>query len=83
MTPIDYKRLRNLTARKLIAALERDGFFEHHQVGSHVTYKHPDGRRTEVSFHHSGGTFPPKTLKGIIEDVGWTEEDLKRLKLIK
>jgi hypothetical protein len=36
-----------------------------------------------ISFHHPSDTFPLKTLKGIIEDAGWTEEDLKRLNLLK
>jgi len=36
------------------------------------------------SFHHSAKTFPPKTLKRIIEEqAGWTEADLRRLKLLK
>lgn len=30
MTPIDYKRLRQVTAWEFISALERDGFTKHH-----------------------------------------------------
>jgi len=50
--PIDYSRLRGLTARELIAALIRDGFELRSQKGSHQHYRHPDGRRVTVSFHH-------------------------------
>jgi predicted RNA binding protein YcfA (HicA-like mRNA interferase family) len=84
MSPIDYKRLRKVTVREFINALERDSFTKHHQVGSHITYKHPDGRRVDVSFHHPGDTFPPKTLKRMIEhDARWDEEDLKRVRLLR
>jgi predicted RNA binding protein YcfA (HicA-like mRNA interferase family) len=81
---IDYKNLRNLTARQIIAALIRDGFSLDRQVGSHQHYLHVDGRRVTVSFHGAGSTFPPKTLKRMIEDQAkWDEVDLKRLGVIK
>jgi predicted RNA binding protein YcfA (HicA-like mRNA interferase family) len=81
---IDYSKLRTLTARKLIKALERDGFQLVRVEGSHHRYRHPDGRRVTVSFHRSSDTFKFKTLKSIIEkQARWTEEDLKRLKLLK
>lgn len=82
--PINYTLLRSLTARELITALIRDDFYLRNQRGSHQRYQHSDGRRVTVSFHKSSDTFPPKTLKTIIEDQAcWAEEDLKRLKLIK
>ena len=59
---IDYSQLRSLTAREVITALIRDGFFLRSQVGSHQRYRHPDGRRVPVSFHHPRDTFPFKTL---------------------
>jgi predicted RNA binding protein YcfA (HicA-like mRNA interferase family) len=81
---IDYARLRSLTAAELISALIHDGFFLRSQSGSHQRYRHPDGRRVTVSFHHPRDTFPPKTLKSIIErQARWTEADLRRLGLIK
>lgn len=81
---IDYTKLRSLTARRLILALERDGFTLVWSKGSHRRYRHSDGRSVTVSFHRPGDTFKPKTLKSIIEKQAcWTEEDLKRLKLLK
>ncbi len=81
---IPHARLRSLTARELIRALLRDGFLLDRQAGSHQHYCHADGRRVTVSFHHSGATFPPKTLKRMIEDQArWTEADLKRLDLLR
>jgi predicted RNA binding protein YcfA (HicA-like mRNA interferase family) len=67
----------------MINALIHDGFFLRRQAGSHQRYQHPDGRRVTVSFHKSSDTFPLKTLKAIIEmQARWTEDDLKRLKLL-
>lgn len=83
MNEIDYSKLRSVKARKLIRALQRDGFVFDHQTGSHRVYYHPDGRRVVVVFHRPGDTFPPKTLRGIIQDTGWTEADLRRLGLMK
>jgi predicted RNA binding protein YcfA (HicA-like mRNA interferase family) len=81
---IDYAALRSLTARELTAALTRDGFSFVRQVGSHQRYRHPDGRRVTVAPHGSGGTFKRKTLRGMIElQARWTEDDLRRLKLIR
>lgn len=73
---------RNLTARKLIAALQKDGFSLARSRGSHHIYAHADGRRVNVSYHRSGDTFPIGTLKQMIDDIVWTDEELRRLKLI-
>jgi len=81
---IDYSGLRSLTARELIAALTRDGFVFTRQTGSHQRYRHPDGRRVTVAPHGGGDTLTIKTLKSIIESqAGWSEADLKRLKVIR
>ena len=81
---INYAQLRNLTARELISALVRDGFSYDRGDGSHQIYYHPGGRRVTVTFHGGSSTFRRKTLKSMIEkEARWTEEDLKRLKLIR
>jgi len=84
MNPIDYSRLRSLTARELVAALRRDGFKPGRGRGSHHRYEHPDGRKVTVPFSSPGDTFLLKILTSIIEkQARWTEEDLRRLDLIK
>jgi predicted RNA binding protein YcfA (HicA-like mRNA interferase family) len=81
---LNYAQLRNLTARELISALIRDGFAYDRGSGSHQIFYHQDGRRVSVTFHTPGQTFPRKTLKSMIEtEARWTEDDLKRLKLIR
>lgn len=81
---IDYSKIRALTARDLISALERDGFVMVRQAGSHKHYRHPDGRRVTVAYHRRGGSFQMGTLRSMVErDARWTEADLKRLGLLR
>lgn len=80
---IDYSKIRSLSARKIISALIKDNFYLDEKSGSHQQYRHPDGRRVTVSFHHSGDTFKAKTLKSMIEiQAKWEKDDLIRLNLI-
>lgn len=81
MTEIDYSKLCSLTARRLISALIKDGFHLDRESGSHQQYLHSNKGRVTVSFHHPSDTFPPKTLKKIVQEAGWTEEDLRRLNI--
>ena len=81
--PIDYRRLRNLAARRLVSALLRDGVELRRQRGSHRRYVHADGRKVTVPCHRASGSFPLKTLSSIVEDQAlWTEDDLARLGLL-
>jgi predicted RNA binding protein YcfA (HicA-like mRNA interferase family) len=80
---IDYRVLRSLTARGLVAALNRDGFSSCASGVLTNATVHPDGRCVTVAPHAGGDTFTIKTLKSIIQaQARWTEEDLKRLKLL-
>lgn len=73
---------RGLSARQLIRALEADGFILQRVRGSHRIYKHADGRRVVVAYHALGDSFPIGTLRAMIADAGWTDEDLERLGLV-
>jgi len=44
-------KLPILRARELMRVLESIGFSKQRQVGSHIFYKHPDGRTTLVPRH--------------------------------
>lgn len=74
--------LRAVTAQQLTRALEGDGFRWVRSAGSHRVYRHADGRRVVVAYHRPGATFPPKTLLAMLCGTGWTDDDLRRLKLI-
>lgn len=80
---INHRSLRSTTAREFINALIRDGFLFRRQKGSHQRYQHPDGRHVTVTFHASSGTFPLGTLREMINQACWTEDDLIRLGLLK
>ena len=74
--------IKNITAGKLVRALQRDGFELARSSGASFAFQHADGRRVIVHYHHSGQTFPQGTLRGMLQDARWTVEDLKHLKLI-
>jgi len=81
---IDYSRLRTVPVRKLAAALLKDGFQQTRQKGSHRRYRHPDGRRVTLTIHHASDVLPLPTLQSLVEQqTRWTEDDLKRLGLLK
>lgn len=73
---------KNITTVKIVRALERDGFRQTTEGTGHVIFRHPDGRKVQVSFHHPGDRVRPKTLKLIMLQANWDIDDLKRLKLI-
>ena len=73
---------RGLTARQLTRALQTDGFQLARRRGSHRIYRHPNGRRVVVAYHALSDTFPIGTLKAMIADTGWTEDNLRRLGLL-
>lgn len=76
---IDFQR--GISARRFIKALLQDGFIHVRSKGSHRIFRHPDGRRVNVTAHHSNDTFPIGTLKSMIVDAGWNIDDRKRLGL--
>jgi predicted RNA binding protein YcfA (HicA-like mRNA interferase family) len=61
------------------AILEKLGFLEVRQRGSHRQYRHPDGRGTTVPFHE-GRDISPILLRQIAKDIGLTAEELLRHK---
>jgi predicted RNA binding protein YcfA (HicA-like mRNA interferase family) len=58
-----------LKPREVVAILERLGFLEVRQRGSHKQYRHPDGRVTTVPFH-VGRDVSPILLRKIARDIG-------------
>ena len=77
-----FERLRNLPVRRIIRALEADGFTYRKKKGAGRLYRHPDGRRAVIHYHHGNDTLPAGTLRSVLDATRWTEEDLKRLDLI-
>jgi predicted RNA binding protein YcfA (HicA-like mRNA interferase family) len=81
MKPEVWNQLKSITSSELMTALEQDGWTRRAVGGSAVMYKK---QRNRVSIHiHSHKTYGPKQLRDLLNDIGWTEQDLRRLKLVK
>ena len=68
-------RLPSLTARQVIAALERLGFVRVRQSGSHAVFRHPDGSRTTVPIHGKRD-IGRGLLRRIMRDADMSPEDM-------
>ena len=68
-------RIPILKAREVIALLQKLGFVEIRQRGSHKQFRHPDGRHTTVPFH-SGRDISPILLRQIARDIHLTVQEL-------
>jgi len=63
-----------LKPREVVSILEKLGFTEVRQRGSHRQYRHTDGRQTTVPFH-KGRDISPILLRRIAGDIGLTVEE--------
>lgn len=77
-----WDQLKGKSADELVKALSRDGWTLDTTRGAIRVYRHPDGRRVAIHYHPKK-TYGPALLKELLKDVGWSEDDLRRLKLIK
>lgn len=72
------KRLPTLKARDVIRVLRKLGFYEVRQKGSHVCFKHPDGRFTLVP-RHSGEDIGRGLLRQILREINISPEEFSKL----
>lgn len=63
-----------LKPQEVVARLEKLGFTEVRQRGSHKQFRHPDGRGTTVPFH-KGRDISPALLRKIARDIRMTAEE--------
>jgi len=63
-----------LKPREVVARLERLGFAQVRQRGSHKQFRHADGRATTVPMH-AGRDISPILLRQICRDIGMAAED--------
>jgi len=64
-----------LKPREVVALLERLGFIEVRQRGSHKQFRHADGRSTTVPFH-AARDISPTLLRKIARDISLTVDEL-------
>ncbi len=68
-------KLPRLSGKGLAKIVGKFGFIYSHTTGSHMVYKHPDGRKTTIP-HHAGEKIGPGLLNKIIKkDLGITREE--------
>jgi len=72
-------RLPVVTSREVIKVANKVGFVFDRQTGSHAVYIHEEKKLRIVIPIHKGKDIKPKTLKGIIEDMGLTVEEFREL----
>jgi len=65
------KLINSQTLEKLLFSL---GFKKKRQKGSHVFYKHPDGRTTTIP-HHPGRLLARPLIRKILRDIELTVEE--------
>ena len=74
-------KLPLLTANELFNVLEKAGFKRLRQKGSHVFFRHPDGRTTVIP-NHPGEKLDRSLLDKIIKkDMMLSREDFMKLML--
>ncbi len=66
-----------LKTREICKILESLDFVLVRQRGSHMQYRHPDGRGTTVP-NHPGRDVSPVLLRQITKDIGMTLDDFLR-----
>jgi predicted RNA binding protein YcfA (HicA-like mRNA interferase family) len=80
-----WDQIKSITADELIAALRRDGFTKDpaSKDATIAFIKSASPNQRVVIHYHPGKTYGPALLKGLIAHIGWSEADMKRLRLIK
>ena len=63
-----------LKPREVVRVLERLGFVQIRQRGSHRHFRHSDGRQTTVP-DHGARDLSPIILRQIIKDIGLTADE--------
>ena len=73
-------KLPKLTGKEVAKIVEKLGFTHSHTTGSHMVYKHKDGRKTTIP-HHAGEEIGPGLLNKIIKkDLQITREQFLKYK---
>ena len=73
-------KLVPISGKKLCKILEKLGFEKIHGKGSHVRFKHPDGRRTVVPIH-ANETLGIGLLSAILRQIKLSKEEYEKLRM--
>jgi predicted RNA binding protein YcfA (HicA-like mRNA interferase family) len=71
-------KLKKLSGKEMCKLLEKVGFRKIFGKGSHVRFKHPDGRRTVVPVHDNEDLGKGLLLE-ILKQINLSKEDFEKL----
>lgn len=71
-------KLPRISGKELCKILDKLGFEKIYGKGSHVRFKHPDGRRTVVPVH-GNEELGPGLLNAILRQIKISREELENL----
>ena len=71
-------KLPRLNGKELAKIVEKFGFIYSHTTGSHMVYKHPDGRMTVIPYHPREEIGPGLLNKIIKKDLKITREEFEK-----
>jgi predicted RNA binding protein YcfA (HicA-like mRNA interferase family) len=77
-----WDQLKGKSCDDLLAAIKKDGFALEATKRNTQAYINPDGGRAVIHYQPNK-SYGRKLLKDLLEDIGWSEADMRRLKLIK
>ena len=72
-------RLPSLKPKRVMQALQRAGFYEHHVHGSHHYFKHPTNSELLVVVPYHNKDLKRGTLRSVIEQAGYTVDEFVKL----
>lgn len=72
-------KLIPISGRRLCKLVEKFGFEKVHQVGSHVRYIHPDGRKTVIPVH-GDEELGKGLLAEILKQIEMSREEYDKLR---
>ncbi len=71
-------KLPRISGKEICKILEKIGFKKIYGKGSHIRFKHPDGRRTVVPVH-GNEDIGPGLLTAILKQVRLTREEFESM----
>ena len=81
--PDIWNQLKNKSPDDFIRALKKDGWIFDTSSGSSQAYFNPQtGNRVTIHLH-PGKIYGRDMLQMLIKDIGWSVEDMKRIKFVK
>jgi predicted RNA binding protein YcfA (HicA-like mRNA interferase family) len=72
-------KLPVLKAKEVVRALQRAGFYVHHQAGSHARLLHPAKTELRVTVPVHSKDIPPWLLHRILKQAGLSEDEFAQL----